>query len=393
MGIRRSALIVALIAASLGWPGQAYAAGPNAFVSGNLIRYIADPGKANNLVITLTAAGYTFDDVVTVTVGAGCVQGANSTIAVCQVTGITRITVESGDLDDYVDNYTSVFFTAYLGNGNDTALGFGADDRLWGQAGNDYLSGFGGNDLIVGGPGTDQMYGGSGTLDTVSYIDSPAGVGVDLDGVADDGAVGENDFIASDFEFLMGSEFADWLIGSPGSDQIYGFGGGDILSGADGDDYLYGDGEQGPIGGDYFFGGGGVDYASYSDHRADQAVVADNDGVTGDDGATGEGDTIAADVENLGGSPGNDWLVGNGVRNQINGGDGGDIIVGYGGDDNLFGEGGNDYVFGGDGNDFITGEAGDDSLYGENNSDTLHGGAGTDACDVGPGGTTTIQCP
>src|SRR5690606_31482322 len=69
-----------------------------------------------------------------------------------------------------------------------------------------------------------------------------------------------------------------------------------------------------------------------------------------------------------------------GVSDDINGGDGDDLIFGQGGDDEILGGGGNDTIFGGAGDDLINGGAGDD---------LIHGGAGSDILD-GDGGSNTF---
>ena len=132
--------------------------------------------------------------------------------------------------------------------------------------------------------------------------------------------------------------------------------------------------------------------SDYDGHTS--AVTADLDGAPGDDGSRGENDTIAADVENLGGGQGNDTLTGNVAANHIygndgddtvRGGDGRDRIDGNDGADALYGEGGNDDIdgddagspgndvlYGGTGDDELTVDGGDDRLYGEDGDDHLH---------------------
>lgn len=394
MNLRRVGLASLLVVASLGWAGPAQAAYDNAYESGSTLYYLANPGEQNNVNIRLTGDEYIIDDVVPIEPGFNCKhRSADTTVVACISYGISTVTVETYDLDDNVDYLTPTYSVVRAGDGDDTVWGGTGTDSLWGGPGNDYLNGWSGNDWIFGGVGTDQLYGGSGTSDIVSYTDSPVGVVVDLDGVADDGAAGENDTIGADFEELHGSKFNDWLTGNGNANSIYGLAGNDYLYGLAGNDYLYGDGfSDYVIGSDYFSGGSGTDLVGYSDHTASQPVTADLDGAWTDDGASGEGDTIAADVENLDGSPGADVLTGNASGNQIIGLGGNDSLSGLGGNDSLHGQEGNDWVYGGNGDDLLTGEGGDDHLYGQNDADTLNGGIGTDTCDVGPGGSIAAAC-
>ena len=55
-------------------------------------------------------------------------------------------------------------------------------------------------------------------------------------------------------------------------------------------------------------------------------VSLDSDGLTGDDGANGEGDTIQADVENLEGGKAADHVFGSGVSNYLKGNAGDDQV-------------------------------------------------------------------
>lgn len=393
MIMRRAALVCVLVAASLAWAGPATAAVNNAYESGSTLYYVTDTGVASNVVIRLVGDEYTIDDVDPVEPGFNCKhRSADLTIVHCGAYGITLVWVETLDLADRVDYLAVTQAVVRAGAGNDTVWGGTGIDALWGEGGNDFLNGWSGNDWIVGGVGTDQLHGGAGG-DIVSYADSPVRVIVDLDGVADDGAVGENDVIGADFEELHGSKFNDQLIGNAGVNSIYGLAGNDSLYGLGGDDYLYGDGfSDHLLGADFFSGGDGIDWVGYGEHTAAQPVSVDLDGAVGDDGAAGEGDTIAVDVENVGGTPGADVLTGNAGPNRLDGWQGNDTISGLGGNDSLFGQQGHDWVYGGDGDDLLSGEDGNDHLYGQNHADTLNGGIGTDVCDVGPGGSIAAAC-
>ena len=80
----------------------------------------------------------------------------------------------------------------------------------------------------------------------------------------------------------------------------------------------------------------------------------------------------------IGGSLGDDVLLGNALANRISGRDGNDELSGLDGDDTLFGGLGNDKLNGNDGNDFLDGGAGNDIASGQNGDDTVNGGDGDD---------------
>jgi Ca2+-binding RTX toxin-like protein len=128
----------------------------------------------------------------------------------------------------------------------DTLHGGDGDDSLHGGASFDYLAGDGGDDRLDGGLGGDNLYGGDGR----DLADSARkdGITASLDGVANDGAPGENDFIASDVEGIQGGKGKDTLYGGfltssilkggPGDDTLVGFAGADLLMGEAGSDLL-----------------------------------------------------------------------------------------------------------------------------------------------------------
>jgi Ca2+-binding RTX toxin-like protein len=94
------------------------------------------------------------------------------------------------------------------------------------------------------------------------------------------------------------------------------------------------------------------------------------------------------------GTIGADLIIGNNLGNNIDGGDGDDIIFGGAGDDILAGGNGNDLIFGGSGNDLIDtgggynivdGGAGTDNIYGGDGNDILDGGTDNDVIYGGLG--------
>lgn len=139
------------------------------------------------------------------------------------------------------------------GPGNDVLDGRGGNDTLLGGDDADNIRGGSGADSLIGGSGADTLRGDTGT-DTASYASSAAGVKISLNGLADDGIVGEGDNVRSGVERLLGSLYADTLVGSDVANFISGGGGNDVLRGRGGADLLYGRG-----GNDTFNGGPGKD--------------------------------------------------------------------------------------------------------------------------------------
>ena len=118
--------------------------------------------------------------------------------------------------------------------------GGSGDDILVGSDETNELSGGDGDDLIQGGLGADVLLGGPGR-DTVSYADRSVPVTVTLDGAVNDGAAGENDFVAPDVEAVIGGSADDQLTGGDGNDALQGGDGNDSISGRGGADLLAGD--------------------------------------------------------------------------------------------------------------------------------------------------------
>lgn len=312
--------------------------------------------------------------------------------------------VESGQAADTISGSSAN--NRFDGNGgNDVLSGNGGDDALYGRSGNNTLHGGDGNDVLVGGmyddaviggAGTDTMIGGTGR-DTVSYEERSTAVNVSIDGVANDGASGENDSLNNDFEVVRGSTVGDTITsGSNAAMTIIGGPGPDTLTSTNGQDTV-----------------------SYEDHTA---AVNVNLLDPGTDGSAGEGD-VATGFRNIIGGDGSDTLVGNDSANTIEGGLGADSIDGLGpagyyddkvsyslrsqnitadadgvADDGAPGEGDNltniEILEGGSGNDTLTdtggvyqliGNSGNDTLNGSALGNLLQGGAGTDTLNGGTG--------
>lgn len=140
------------------------------------------------------------------------------------------------------------------------ADGLGGHDVLIGVTGVNAITGGDGSDWIDGGTGRDVLDGGAG-VDWLSYLNSSAGVNVDLTTGVVSGGDAQGDAIRN-FENVSGSRLADVIFGdggantiegNQGDDEIHGGGGSDILRGGDGDDLLFGD-----AGNDMLIGGAGT---------------------------------------------------------------------------------------------------------------------------------------
>ena len=259
----------------------------------------------------------------------------------------------------------------------DHLTGDASANILWGQGGHDVLAAGDGDDHLLGQSGDDTLEGGAGAdildggdgFDTASYVNSGAGVAVDLQYTGTDYGDAEGDVLTS-IEGLHGSAHNDWLYGDAGvnhlqggagDDTIYGRGGDDALQGGDGNDFIFGN-----EGADVIDGGAGNDSASYQTAAAAVTVnLATGLGTAGE--AAGD---ILSNIQQLHGSAFGDTFTG-----SMNG----DTLWGYGGDDILSSGAGNDSLVGGDGNDTISGGDGADALRGSAGDDSLDGGTGNDS--------------
>jgi Ca2+-binding RTX toxin-like protein len=179
------------------------------------------------------------------------------------VTGFTLIA--GGNFDDTLTGATSRDMLLG-GAGNDTLNGLGGPDTLSGGPGNDTLSGGSGDDVLDGSEGSDVMTGGTGE-DTTTYAGRDETVEVTLDGLSNDGEIGEADNVLASVEdiiggggddVLTGNALANELTGGAGDDKLNGAAGHDMLSGGSGRDKL-----SGGKGRDELLGGSGND-ALYS---------------------------------------------------------------------------------------------------------------------------------
>jgi Ca2+-binding RTX toxin-like protein len=287
--------------------------------------------------------------------------------------------------------------------GIENLIGSSSADMLVGNTEANGIDGEGGNDTLWGGGGADTLDGGTGT-DTATYIESGAGVRVNLLTGTGSGGTAEGDTL-TDVENLIGSLFDDDLTGddeanrlqgSIGVDELVGNGGNDTLEGGIGDDWLVGG-----TGADTLTGGSGFDFVLYGDSASGVTIDLAAGTAWGGDA---DGDTFSS-IENIAGSDFADVLIGNAGDN---------ILKGAGGDDTLVGGLGADLLAGFTGIDTVsyaastaavtvdlaagTGSGGDaagdsfsdiENVYGSDFADTLTGDGDGNMLD-GRGGADTM---
>ncbi|MEU4419118.1 calcium-binding protein [Actinoplanes sp. NPDC024001] len=337
-------------------PAAAASTGVASVVSSTKVQYKAAKGKQNRVVVTRSGNTITIDDRVTVKAGKGCkkVKGDRTKVRCTPSKAPTRLRIYTYDRNDSVVNSTDLALTGDGGTGNDKIYGGPRADFIQGDSGADKIYGRGGRDELHGDDGSDRLSGGDGD---------------------------------------------DWISASDGNDLILGDAGNDSLHGGIGDDRMYGGAGQDSFSmdpaaygsdNDYVAGGSGdrdaVSYILYT-----KGIRADADGAKGDDGAKGEKDTIATDVEEIQGGEGNDRLYGTGRADYLYGWAGDDVIYGLTGDDLVVGEAGRDKLYGGAGDDYVNGHdweepKGQDLLDGGSN-----GTAEGDLCEA-HGGDTKVGC-
>jgi hypothetical protein len=240
------------------------------------------------------------------------------------------VDVSLGDGDDRLELSAPTLGTIRDGPGDDTVI---ADSGVL---------------VFEAGEGSDRLEALPGASADVSYADRSLGVSVRVNGLPDDGALGERDNVlgnisrldggrgndlleaASQETTLAGGAGDDRLVGGPGPDVVWSGEGDDVVDAGAGDDDI----EGGP-GADVMGGGPGRDLVTYRSATAPLRVtLGDGPG----DGAPGENDHVLPDVEDLEGSSGDDVLVGDDGPNELAGGSGADTLSGGAGADRLIGD-------------------------------------------------------
>jgi Ca2+-binding RTX toxin-like protein len=330
--------------------------------------------------------------------------GANTTIVGFDGTDITIRNDDGGGSPIVIDDPSSgcVADLAYPTDTIDCpALAYDDLQATYG-AGNDSLV-FSGvcfpSATVALGEGSNH-YGGEGCVGSHITVSSGAGQdsfsgsedpGTDTVEVIDAGGGDDNVQPGAGNDIIHGGDGYDRLYGGSGDDQVYGDGGDDQPDGGAGNDlvdggagndaleYSQGVGNDTGLGGDTYVGGSGTDKL-WLDAHADGVTISLN-GVA-DDGSSGEGDNVGADIEDIDGTGGNDVFIGSPGADGFSGGFGNDEIHGSGGDDHLYGGGGDDRIYG---------DAGNDKLEGANGGDTVDGGPGTDQI-YGDIGSCSLSC-
>ncbi|WP_138974314.1 calcium-binding protein [Patulibacter medicamentivorans] len=338
---RSRSVAFALVAVVGGLTMPSAALAWEAGVDGSSLRIVAAAGEANRMNVDVAPGGNLIvtDEAGPVTMlGAGCSDPDGEGTATCARAGITRVVIDTDDLDDAVSvGDIGLPVEVRAGAGNDQVSTGASDDLLDGGSGNDTLDAGAGNDRLIGGDGDDQLLAGTGQ----DHVD--AGAGDDTI----DGDLGADVIVAG-----AGDDQAD---GGPGNDQVDGGDGNDQLTGSDGDDVLTGGAGQDRISGD-----------EGSDRIDGGADADDLDGGGGTDQVLGgSGNDLlqsTAGGDLLDGGEGDDQLEGDDQPGTLTGGPGNDVLNGYGGADLLDGGGGDDQLAGGTGADQVVGGGGRDTV-------------------------------
>ncbi|MGE7469460.1 hypothetical protein ACQKLX_08470 [Bosea sp. NPDC003192] len=354
-------------------------AASNAAVQINLASNTAAGGHAagDTILNFENVTGSGFNDDLTGNAGANILDGGAGNDILEGGAGADTLNGGAGaDTARYAASAASVFIELNLSGpqvsggdaSGDTLIGIenviGSDfnDNLFGSAAANNLAGGDGNDFIDGRGGADVLNGGNGT-DTLAYLNSVAGVIINLTANTATGGDATGDII-SNFENILGSNAADSLTGSAGNNMLRGRAGNDVLSGMAGDDTLYGG-----AGADTLNGGDGADTVRYADEREGpdgpgQSVVVNlSSAAITVANPSGSGTVTVAAGKALDTYGHTDTLIGIesvvGTNAAV-----GDILVGNDANNRFFGLDGDDDFTGGAGDDYFQGGAGVDRFDG-----------------------------
>ncbi|WP_439596284.1 right-handed parallel beta-helix repeat-containing protein [Falsiroseomonas sp.] len=380
-----------------------------------------------------TLTGGTLADTLEGGVGADMLIGGDGNDWVSYAGGLEAISVNLKDqaqaLGDAQGDTLQSIENVIGTDGDDFIRGNTSTNQLVGGLGDDSLQGFEGNDTLEGGLGADELIGGTGN-DFASYRSSSIGVTVDLSGVRENTGEALGDTFLS-IENLEGSAYDDILVGNGGANLLRSRVGDDWMSGGAGNDTLQGAaGEDTLIGGagkDQLTGGEGADTFVFTSASESAATAAGRDVITD----WSEGDVIdlsgfdanttvsgtqsfvfrGVTTSNTAANAGELWVFqfggdtfliggvdGDGVRDFMVEITGSQVLSGAsfaGVRANLVGGAGADVLTGGSMNDTLSGAGGDDVLTGGAGKDMLTGGAGNDrfvwSCEADCGAVTSSR--
>jgi Ca2+-binding RTX toxin-like protein len=193
---------------------------------------------------------------------------------------------------------------------------------------------------------------------------------------------------------IVGTNGNDTINGTAGADVIHTRAGNDLVRSLGGDDTVcLGTGRDIVKGGagndtfaaeaaldgrDNFVGDAGRDQVRYSARSVGVDVRIDG---APNDGQAGERDDVERSVEDVVGTPADDFVIGSESDNALFGGNGDDDLRGSVGNDSISGGNDNDQLIGNAGDDFMFGNAGDDTSIAavvEDGADFFEGSVGRD---------------
>jgi putative metal-binding protein/hemolysin type calcium-binding protein len=177
--------------------------------------------------------------------GADDIRGGSGVDSVFFGSGNDVITLDEQANDSDGDNLHGDVEIVDGGSGNDRLVGDANPNVLDGGPGTDALNGGDGADTLEGGDGSDDIAGGP-NFDQVTYP-AAGNQRITLDGLPDDGTIGEGDNVRTDVEsvtagpgndIVTGSALANTLDGGDGDDELRGGGGVDTYLGGAGNDLI-----------------------------------------------------------------------------------------------------------------------------------------------------------
>ena len=291
------------------------------------------------------------------------------------------------------------------------------DNHITLNGGNNVIFGGAGNDTILSGGTNETLNGGTGN-NLVSYVQSDAGINIDLGTGLGSGGYAQGDLI-SNIASVVGSGYSDIIRGNDQDNLLRGGAGDDQIISGTGADYLLGDSGNDSvtlIGTAYHT----ARYVAYNVSSATQTGTGQRISLDGKvkieaviDGGSdintiylgGEGDAFflhdaySGFHHSLTLTP--DYIGNASMQRFINiqrifGMDGDDIIDLTSPDYSLAGASimidggeGNDVIWGSDADEMIYGGAGDDTIFGGTGTDVLFGGSGADVFEFTKTSTNT----